>query len=149
MAHFSVLSLSSMEQSGAETFDTKKMIAEYMENGCLENIIDMFKHDRSLYGLVTDLMTDERMRVRIGTVALLETLHKDDPQNIERAIPLVVRLLKDGNPLTRGDAAYVLGLIGDEKAIPHLEALKNDEDSNVRMIAKEAIEDIQSSRKAG
>jgi len=65
-----------MEPEKAEEFDLKKMLADYMENGLLENIIDMFKHDISLYEYVSDLMTDERMRVRIGTIALLETLKK-------------------------------------------------------------------------
>ena len=56
---------------------TKKMIADYMEGGYLDNIIDMFKHDKSLYEYIGDLMTDERMRVRIGATALMEELRKE------------------------------------------------------------------------
>ena len=59
-----------MEQADTEAFDMKKMIADYMENGLLDNIIDMFKRDDSLYAYVGDLLTDERMRVRIGITAL-------------------------------------------------------------------------------
>jgi len=41
--------------------DIKMMIADYMEKGFLENIVDMFKHDRSLSPLIADLMRDERI----------------------------------------------------------------------------------------
>ena len=133
-----------MEPEKAEEFDLKKMLADYMENGLLENIIDMFKHDISLYEYVSDLMTDERMRVRIGTIALLETLKKEDPQNIGKAVRSITPSLKDENPLIRGDAVYVLGLIGDQSTIPLLDEIANDADAGVRVIVQEAIHDIQS-----
>jgi hypothetical protein len=133
-----------MEQPHTEAPDMQKMIAEYMENGCLDNIIDMFKCDRTLYDYLPGLMTDERLRVRIGTIALLETLKKEDAENIGMAIQSLISLLKDKNPLIRGDVAYVLGLIGDRATIPLLEQLINNEDPNVRIIVREAIEDIQS-----
>jgi len=133
-----------MEQLHSEAPDMQKMIAEYMENGLLDNIIDMFKYDKTLYDYIPGLMTDERMRVRIGTIALLETLKKEDAESIGKAIQPLIILLKDENPLIRGDVAYVLGLIGDRETIPVLEQLINNEDPNVRIIVREAIEDIQS-----
>ena len=54
--------------------ELKTMIADYMEKGFLENIIDMFKHDKTLYLFIGELMTDERVRVRLGMSALVETL---------------------------------------------------------------------------
>ena len=133
-----------MGNATSQNLEMKKMIADYMENGFLDNIIDMFKHDQSLYEYIGDLVTDERMRVRIGIIALIETLKKDDSENIPKAIPYILPLLKDKNPVIRGDTAYLLDLIGDKGAIPFLEELINDEDSNVRIIVKEAIEDIKS-----
>jgi len=133
-----------MEQPHTEAPDMQKMIAEYMENGLLDNIIDMFKYDKTLYDYIPGLMTDERMRVRIGTIALLETLKKEDAESIGKAIQPLIPLLKDENPLIRGDVAYVLGLIGDQETIPVLEQIINNEDPNVRIIVQEAIEDIQS-----
>jgi HEAT repeat protein len=133
-----------MEPKNKAYLEQKNMIAHYMEGGFLDNIIDMFKHDKSLYEYIGDLMTDERMRVRIGVAALIETLKRDDSENIPKAIPYILPLLKDKNPVIRGDAAYLLDLIGDKGAIPFLKELINDEDSNVKIIAKEAIEDIKS-----
>lgn len=123
--------------------ELKKMIADYMENGFLENIIDMFKHDKSLYHLVGELMTDERVRVRLGIAALMETLNKEDAENIHLAVSGIIPLLQNKEPYIRGDAAYVLGIIRDKKVLPILKLIaEQDDNKDVRSIAKEAIEDI-------
>jgi hypothetical protein len=132
-----------VEKGITDNSDLKKMIADYMEGGLLDNIIDMFRHDKNLYELVTELMTDERMRVRIGVTALLETLILEDPENVKKTIPRILFLLKHENPVIRGDAAYILGTIGDREVVPSLQEIISDENENVRIIAKEAIEDIQ------
>lgn len=121
----------------------KKLIADHMENGFLENIIDMFKHDASLYAYAGELMKDERLGVRIGVSALIETLREEDPENISKAIPSLLPLLKDQNPIRRSDAAYLLGMIGNKDAIPFLREVENDENENVRIIVREAIEEIE------
>jgi len=142
LRHCAIIPL--MGRSEAEQADLKKMIADYMEGGFLDNIIDMFRHDRELYTYVGELLTDERMRVRIGTTALLETLKNEDPENIRKAMPYILSLLQNQNPVIRGDAAYLIGLIGNNKDIPALQKLIGDEDENVRIIVSEAIQDIQS-----
>jgi hypothetical protein len=139
----------SMEIADTKDDSLKKMIADYMEGGFLDNIIDMFRQDKSLYTYVGDLMKDERMRVRIGTTALIETLRDEDRENLViKAIPPILPLLKDQNPVVRGDAANLLGIIGDAITLPFLEELKHDEDSNVRTISKEAIADIKAKSQA-
>ena len=131
-----------MEKPGAESFDMQKMLADYMENGLLENIIDMFKHDESLYAYVGYLLRDERMRVRIGVTALLETLIKEEPEKANNALSPLLSLLKDQSPVIRGDAAYLLGILGNKGAIPSLREIANDEDATVKLIVNEAIDDI-------
>lgn len=135
-----------MEKTTTNDLETKKMIADYMEAGYLDNIIDMFKHDPSLYELAGDLLTDERMRVRIGIIALLEDLKKEDPENIKKALPSIVSVTKNQNPVFRGDAAYLLGIVGNKDTIAHLIKLLDDEDPNVRTIAKEAIEELETKK---
>jgi HEAT repeat protein len=120
-----------------------KMIADYMENGFLENIVDMFRHDTSLYSLIGDLLGDERSRVRIGAVALVETLKEDDPAHVASAIPGVAERLNDPNATIRGDAAYLLGIIGHRDALPFLKKSLNDDHAMVREAVNEAIEEIE------
>lgn len=121
----------------------KAMIADYMERGFLENIVDMFKNDMGLYVMVGDLMKDERMRVRLGAAALVEILAKEDADHIVSSIPSISSLLRDESPTIRGDAAYVLGMIGHEEAMPYLVETLSDQNADVREIAREAIEDIK------
>lgn len=46
-----------------EDFDVKTMITDYMEKGFLENMIDMFRHDKSLYKLIGNLIAEIRQIV--------------------------------------------------------------------------------------
>ena len=91
-------------------------------------------------------MTDERMRVRIGTIALLETLKKEDPQNMGRpSSPISPSFKRPKSAYQRRYCVcYVLGLIGDQSTIPLLNEIANNTDAGVRVIVKEAIHDIQS-----
>ena len=133
-----------LKKVAAEKFDYKKMIADYMENGLLDNIVDMFKHDTNLYAFIGALLTDERMRVRIGATALIETLKQEDPDNVDKSLPYIIQVLDNQNPLYRGDAAYLLGILANPDALQPLAKILDDENENVRIIAKEAIEDIES-----
>lgn len=119
------------------------MIAEYMEKGFLENIIDMFRHDRGLYQMIADLIRDNRIRVRLGITALVETLSREDSQNIKEAIPQLLKNLKNEDPVVRGDAAYLIGLIGGNESIPYLLPLLDDTNNNVKQIVQESIEEIK------
>jgi HEAT repeat protein len=122
--------------------DLVQLIADHMENGFLENIIDMFRHDSSLYQLTASLIQDERVRVRIGITALMEELKNLDPENISGAIPVLLPLLDHAEPFVRGDSANLLGIIGDRNTLSYLEKMLADENENVRLIAKEAIEEM-------
>ncbi len=123
----------------------KKMIADYMENGFLENIIAMFKEDRNLYPIIGDLLGDDRSRVRLGATALVETLTAEAPDNLPAALPGIAACLKNTNPTIRGDAANVLGIIRHNDALPFLSEAADDKNEMVRDIVKESIEMIRGS----
>jgi HEAT repeat protein len=124
--------------------DTVSMIADYMENGFLENIIDMFRQNREFYSHIGELIQDKRVRVRIGITALIEELKNTDRDNVARALPNILPLLRHKEAVVRGDAASLLGIIGDTSAIPALSEAVSDEHPDVRMLATEALEEIQS-----
>ncbi len=130
-----------MEES-QDTESTLKMLADYMEGGFLDNIIDMFRHDKNYYPYIGNLMGDERMGVRIGTFALVETLKGEDEGSVLLAIPGIAKLLQDPSSTIRGDAAHLLGVIGHKDALPCLTAAANDEHDLVRENVEEAIKEI-------
>ncbi len=121
---------------------TKKMLANYMEAGFLENIIDMFRDDAGLFTFVSDLIQDERVRVRIGITALMEEMKKNGDKDIVRAVPNLLPLLAHPSPVVRGDTANLLGIIGDPGVVVHLKRASCDPDPSVRLIAEEALEAI-------
>jgi len=122
--------------------DMRALIADHMEAGFLENIIDMFLHDPGLYNLVGELIQDERVRVRIGVTAMTEDLAVRDRGNVVRAVPHLLPLLDHPEAVVRGDASNLLGIAGDPVAVPFLQKVLADDDHNVRFIALEAIEEI-------
>jgi HEAT repeat protein len=130
-------------QRGQQT-DLLQMISDYMENGFLENIIDMYRHDATLYYLIGELIQDERVRVRLGATALMEELKKMDADHVILAQENLLPLLHHADAVVRGDAANLVGLIGNSASLPRLKELMEDENGNVRLIAQEAIQELES-----
>jgi hypothetical protein len=119
--------------------DLLKVIGDFLELGHVENIVAMFKQDKNLYGLTGNLIRDERFAVRLGTAVLFEELAEVRPDEIPLAIPSLLPLLQDENPVLRGEAATILGIIGSPVAMQHLEQLTNDPDSQVREIIADIL----------
>lgn len=61
----------------------------------------------------------------------------------------LVSLLSDSNNRVRQTAAYSLGLMGDDRAVPLLQKAKDDPDELVRFFANESIERIDNYKKFG
>ncbi|MBF0318548.1 MAG: HEAT repeat domain-containing protein [Nitrospirae bacterium] len=118
------------------------MIADYMEKGFLDNIIDMFRYDPDVYPVAPRLISDERIRVRLGAIALLESLAEIGYAHLGEIADAIAPLLSSDNPLIRGDAAYGLGIIGLDRHIPTLETLLNDETQDISEAALDSISEI-------
>ncbi|QWR78632.1 HEAT repeat domain-containing protein [Candidatus Magnetomonas plexicatena] len=118
------------------------MVSDYMEKGFLDNIVSMFKADSDTHSLIVGLLRDERMRVRIGAVALLEELSEAKMPGLEHIADMLLPLLVDEISFVRGDAAYCLGIIGGPPHIEHLRKLTTDSEKDVREAALEAIDNI-------
>ena len=61
---------------------------------------------------------------------------------LRAAVPGLIGLLRNENPTIRGDAANLLGLIGDPAAAGPLQRLLEDPNAAVREIAGDALRDI-------
>ena len=116
-----------------------QVIGDFLELGHVENIVAMFKQDRSLYDLTGDLLRDERFTVRLGVAVLFEELAVIRPLEISLAIPSLLPLLQEQNPILRGEAATILGIIGSSDALKQLKKLENDPDPQVREIITDII----------
>jgi len=123
--------------------EMRDMLIEYMGKGFLDNIIAMFKQDRSLYRFIADMLGHDTIRVRLGATALVEELAPGYHEELKSAVPGIIALLRHENPTIRGDAASVLGLIRDRSAIQALKSSLQDEHSGVREAARDALEEIE------
>lgn len=123
--------------------EMKAMLIEYMGNGFLENIIALFKQDRSLYRFVADMLGDDNLRVRLGATALVEELVAEHREELKEAVPGIIELLRHENPTMRGDAASVLGIIKDPAAINALRVCLHDDHPGVREVARDSLSEIE------
>ena len=120
-----------------------KVIGDFLELGHVENIVAMFKQDRGLYGLTGDLLRDERFTVRLGVAVLFEDLAAIRPGEVALAIPSLVPLLRENNPILRGEAATILGIIGSDDALRHLAEIEDDPDRQVHEIVEDILRENQ------
>jgi hypothetical protein len=116
-----------------------QVISDFLVLGHVENIIAMFKQDKGLYDLTGDLLKDERFTVRLGIAVLFEELTVSRPEDVPLSIPSLLPLLQEQNPILRGEAATILGIIGSEFALEKLTYLKDDPDSQVREIISDIL----------
>lgn len=119
--------------------DLLKVIGDFLELGHVDNIVAMFKQDTSLFELSGDLLRDERFAVRLGIAVLFEELAVVQPSEMSLAIPSLLPLLQEQNPLLRGEAATILGIIGTKNAIKYLLKLESDPDPQVREIITDIL----------
>lgn len=122
--------------------EMQAMLIEYMGKGFLENIVAMMKQDQSAVRFIPYLLGDDAIMVRLGATALVEELAKEHRQALVDAVPGLLVLLGHENPTIRGDAANVLGIIGDRSAWDALRELQKDENPVVREIAGEALREL-------
>jgi HEAT repeat protein len=122
--------------------EMRDMLIEYMGKGFLDNIIALFRQDPAVYQFIPDMVAAESLQVRLGAVALVEDLAKEHRAELASAVPGLVRLLASENPTVRGDAASVLGTIGERSARPALEGALQDENASVREIVRDALAEI-------
>ena len=124
----------------AYDIDIVQVIGDFLEMGHLENIVAMFKQDTGLYSLVGHLLQDDRYAVRLGIAVLFEELALLRPAEISLAVPTLLPLLENNNPILRGEAATLLGIIGTKEALVPLRKLANDRDPQIREIVSDILQ---------
>ncbi len=122
--------------------EVKEMLIDYMGKGFLDNIIALFRQDSTVYRYIGDMLGDDNIRVRLGATALVEELVREHRGELQSAVPGVVALLGHENPTIRGDAAFVLGMIGDEVSAGALRECLQDSHPGVQEAARDALAEI-------
>lgn len=122
--------------------ETLKVIGDFLDMGHVENIMAMFRHDPEYYLWTGDILTDERFNVRLGLMILFEELVLTEGEAPKAALPSLIHTLYHEEPLYRGEALALLGIIGDVTALPHIEKCLQDVSPQVVEAAQMAIADL-------
>ena len=119
----------------------KKVIADFIDQGLVENIVVMFRREPRYLRWSGELLKDERLNVRLGMAILFEELQSLIPDQLPLAIPSLRFLLGEKEPLWRGEAIGLLGFIVNEEARALIESMQNDPSPQVREIVALILED--------
>lgn len=121
----------------------EQILFDYLDKGYLESIVTFFQHEPEQLKLIPKMISDERIRLKVGAFAVLEELKEKNGDLLKSIVPNLALLLKSPIKNVRGDAAYALEIIGDASAKPALvEALSREEDSQVREFIEDALRSI-------
>lgn len=121
--------------------ELKTVIADFLEMGHMENIVAMFRQDPQYYAWSGDILKDERFNVRLGMAVLFEELKEIQPNELEKAVPSLLPLLRDENSLIRGEAVSLLGIIDTPEARKHIRSRQNDSSAQVREMVTIVLEE--------
>lgn len=121
--------------------ELKKVIADFLEMGHVENIVAMFRREPLYYTWVGEILDDERFSVRLGLSVLFEELKSLQPERLALAIPSLSRVLTHEFPLLRGEAVSLLGIIGTREAIELVQEMRGDPNPQVREMAEMILEE--------
>lgn len=118
-------------------------IAYLLENGKLTKAIEWVEQGNTTLNSVIPLLEDieTKMNVRVGIGAILE--HFEDTRAIREIIPDLIGLMQNENSSIRTDACHYLSLTHSMDIIESLKKMLDDEDSQVREVARESIEALK------
>lgn len=121
--------------------ELKKVIADFLEMGHVDNIIAMFRRYPEYFSWTGELLVDDRLNVRLGLTILFEELRAQENEDLDRSLPSLTRVLEHESPLLRGEAVGILGIIGSEPARKLITTMENDPNPQVREMVALALEE--------
>jgi len=122
--------------------EIRDILIDYMGRGFLENITALLRQEPALGRFIPDMISQENLSVRLGTTALVEELSDGHREVLRYAVGGLIVLLGNQNPTIRGDAASLLGTIGDVSAKGPLTAMLQDGNPTVRDVVQLALEEL-------
>lgn len=123
--------------------ELKKVIADFLEMGHVENIISMFRRNSQYFEWTGELLVDERFAVRLGLTLLFEEMKQLQDEATSRAIPSLKPVLQHESPLFRGEAIGILEIINTPQAIRLIQEMQNDPSPQVREAVELALSGME------
>jgi len=115
-----------------------------LKEGQLPKAQALIEADPTLLAAVLPIVgnVDASLNVRLGAGVLLENAAGSDA--LRALLPRLGELSQHADARVRADACHTLGLTGDAAAKPWLQARLADDDADVREIAAESLDSLES-----
>jgi len=117
-------------------------LAELLSTGQLNRAITGIQHHPHWLAAAIELLQhpDTGISIKTGLSALIEEFA--GTETLKQQIETLAGLLKNGNHGIRADVCYFLGLSRSLRALPYLQQALTDEDTEVREIARETLDEL-------
>ncbi|MBB5347080.1 HEAT repeat domain-containing protein [Desulfoprunum benzoelyticum] len=122
--------------------ELKRVIADFLDMGHVDNIVAMFRREPRYYDWTGEILADRRFAVRLGISILFEELKSLQPEELALAVPSLRRALHSEEPLLRGEAVSILGIIGTAEAIELVRSGLADPNPQVREMAALVLDEL-------
>ncbi len=132
-----------MKDNQVSDTELKEVIADFLDQGHVENIVAMFRREPEYYSWAGTLLQDERFSVRLGLSVLFEELLTIQPEKLPLAIPSLAKTLLLEEALFRGEAISLLAIIGTDEAVSLIRRHADDSSPQVREIIELVLEELQ------
>lgn len=118
-------------------------IVHLLEHGELNNAIKWIEQGKAELKVLIPVLKnpDEKMNVRVGLGAIME--HYEGTQAIRDIIPELIGLMQSDHAMIRVDACHYLSLTHSMDIIESLMKMLDDENEQVREVARESIDDLR------
>lgn len=137
---------------GPGSVDDQQLVAvikDFLEMGLVDNIVAMFHRYPDYYRWTGAVLEDQRFNVRLGVSVLFEELKQRSPDHTARAVPSLLPLLESEQPLLRGEALSVLGIINSAEARHQIRRLIADPQPQIRELALDILQELEPDSAAG
>jgi len=123
---------------------TADYFRELLESGGLQQVIDMVRKDTDQLDALLLLLADPdtELPVRVGIGAVMEEFQGQEP--LQARADRLGELTRSPDAHIRGDACHYLALSRSPRALHFIRPLAQDPERQVREIAQEAIEALES-----
>lgn len=135
-------SLQELREWVAKASSTEGMVLqlnELLTTGGLDDAVELVKKQPDYLGAIMEILAepDAKINVRIGIGVIIEELQ--GTTTLQKYVDQLGALTRHEAAPVRTDAAHYLALTGSVTARPYLEALRDDESTEVREIAEDGL----------
>jgi hypothetical protein len=119
-------------------------LEDMLKEGRAPGVAEMMLGAREIIPAFIDVLTHEKMFVRLGAMVVMEILSERDPALAQQAIPMLWDRFPEASEQVQGDIVHVVGETGDRRSVSRLEDILGGAfGADIKEAAQDALERIR------